>query len=54
MRVVLASSDPLDTLHKLRMGKYSIRTFLDMLEMLDMKSTIEEQEMVRIKAQQNN
>jgi hypothetical protein len=45
MRVVMASSDPIDTLHKIRTGQYSVITLLDMLEMLDVKDTIMEDEM---------
>ena len=51
MRVVMSSSDPISTLHRIRTGQYSVRTFLDMLEMLDVKTTIDEQEMIRIKTQ---
>lgn len=54
MRVVLSSSDPISTLHKIRNGHYSIHTFLDMLEMLDVKSTMEELEIMRAKAKSNN
>ena len=44
MRVVFSSSDPIDTLHKIRTNQYSIITFLDMLEYLDVKDTIAENE----------
>lgn len=44
MRVVFSSSDPMDTLHKIRTNQYSIITFLDMLEYLDVKDTIAENE----------
>jgi hypothetical protein len=52
MRVVMASSNPIDTLHMIRTGQYSVRTFLDMLEMLDVKVTIDEAETIRIKNNQ--
>lgn len=42
MRVVLSSSDPVETLHNFRTGKYSVITLLDMLEMLDVKETMTE------------
>ena len=51
MRVVMATSDPIETLHKIRTKQYSVRTFLDMLEMLDVKTTIDEQELIRMKSQ---
>ena len=56
MRVVMASSDPIDTLHKIRTGQYSIITLLDMLEMMDVQQTIMEDEMKsrERQAQQNN
>lgn len=50
MRVVMSSSDPIETLHKIRTGQYSIITFLDMLEMLDVQATIREDEEARRKA----
>lgn len=53
MRVVLATSDPIQTLHRIRTKQYSIHTFLDMLEMLDAKATMEEQSMVKMKVQNN-
>lgn len=53
MRVVMASSNPIDTLHKIRTGQYSIITFLDMLEMLDVQATIQEDEAIKTKAQQD-
>ena len=48
MRVVLASSNPIETLHKIRNGEYSIITFLDTLEMLDVRSALEEYETKRL------
>ena len=51
MRVVMATDNPIETLHKIRTGQYSVRTFLDMLEMLDVKTTLDEQEAIRIKSQ---
>lgn len=47
----MSSASPIHTLHKIKNNEYSISTFLDMLEMLDMKATIEEQEIKRMKAQ---
>lgn len=44
LRVVFASSDPIATLNAIRNGTYSIITFLDMLEMLDVKETLREEE----------
>lgn len=41
-RVVMASNNPIDTLHKLRSGAYSVITFFNMLEMLEVQRTIEE------------
>ena len=52
MRVVMSSDNPIGTLQNIRSGRYSVRTFLDVLEMLDFKSTLEEQEILR--ARQNN
>ena len=49
MRVVMSSSDPISTLHKLRTGEYSIITFLDMLEFLDVQTTMKENEENKIK-----
>lgn len=56
MRVVMASSDPINTLHRIRTGQYSIITLLDMLEMMDVQQTIMEDEMKsrERQAQQNN
>ncbi len=51
MRVAMSSATPIETLHKLKNNEYSISTFLDMLEMLDMKATIEEHELKRIRSQ---
>lgn len=51
MRVVMSSSNPVDTLHKLRTGQYSVRTFLDMLEMLDARLTIDESEIKKVNSQ---
>lgn len=55
MRVVLASSDPVETLHNFRTGRYSIITLLDMLEILDVKETLTEDARKReeAKAKQN-
>lgn len=53
LRVVFASSDPLESLHKLRRGEYSIITLLNMLEMLDVKETLREEEEFQIKQKQN-
>lgn len=50
MRVVMASSSPIDTLHNFRTGKYSIITFLDMVEMLDVQATFREDEEKRLEA----
>lgn len=44
MKVVLSSSNPIDTLHKINNNEYSIITFLDMLEILDAQTTIKENE----------
>lgn len=41
MRVVMASNNPLETLHKIRTNQVSIITFLDTLEFLDVKNTID-------------
>lgn len=51
MRVAMSSATPIETLHKIKNNEYSISTFLDMLEMLDMKATIEEHELKRIRSQ---
>lgn len=48
MKVVMASSSPIDTLHNFRIGKYSIITLLDMLEMMDVQATIREDEEKRM------
>lgn len=47
MRVVLASDNPIDTMHNIKTGVYSIRTLLDTLEVLDAKATMEEYEALR-------
>lgn len=44
MRVVMASNNPIDTLHKIQTNQYSISTFLDTLEMLDVKATVEDEQ----------
>ena len=49
MRVVLASKDPLTTMQNIRSDKYSIHTLLDVLEMMDVKTTIEMEELERSK-----
>lgn len=41
LRVVMASDNPIETLHKLRTNQISIITFLDTLEFLDVKATID-------------
>lgn len=38
----MATSNPLDTLHKIQNNEYSIRTFLDMIEMLEVQTTMQE------------
>ena len=38
----MASSDPLETLHNINTGRYSIRTILELIEFLDVKETVEE------------
>lgn len=48
MKVVMASSNPIDTLHKINNDEYSIITFLDMLELLDVQTTIKENEAHKI------
>lgn len=49
-RVVMASDNPIETLHKINTNQYSLRTFLDVLEMLDVKATIEENQMKEAEA----
>lgn len=44
----MMSSNPIDTLHSFRTGKYSIITLLDMLEMIDVQTTIREDEEKRM------
>lgn len=44
LRVVMASDNPIDTLHKIQTNQYSLITFLDVLEMLDVKATIEDEQ----------
>ena len=41
-RAVIASSDPLNTLHNIRNGKYSYKTLDMLMEIFDAKDTIEE------------
>lgn len=41
----MSSKDPVTTLQRIRSNKISLITFLDILEMLDVKDTIEEQRM---------
>lgn len=53
MRVVLASNNPIETMHNIRNGKYSVITLLDVIEILDAKATIEEFEQNRIRAMAN-
>lgn len=52
MRVVFASDNPIEVLHKFRTNQYSVITLLDMLEMLDVRETIREDELARQKANQ--
>lgn len=52
MRVVMSSKTPLETLHKIRTNQISLKTFLDMLEFLDVKETIEEQKMKELEAKE--
>jgi len=52
-RVVMSSSNPPETLHAIQSGKYNIRTFLDMLEMLDVQDTIREEARKRQEAERN-
>lgn len=47
MRVVFSTDNPMETLHKIKTNQYSVRTFLDMLELLDVKTTLEEDEYLR-------
>ena len=54
MRAVFSSSDPIETLHKFNTGQYSIITLLDMLELLDVKETLEEDERKRAELNANN
>lgn len=54
LRVVMESKDPLETLHNIRTGKYSIITLLDMIELLDVRDTIREDEEYRMKVIQKN
>lgn len=49
LRVVLADSNPVEALHRIRTGQYSVRTFLDVLEMLDVRATLEEEEIKKAK-----
>lgn len=42
LRVCLASAEPMKTLRELQNGEYSIITFLDMIEMLDAQTTMQE------------
>lgn len=51
LRVVLSSATPIETLHKLRTGQYSVATFLDLLEMVDVQDTIKEDEEKKYKAE---
>jgi hypothetical protein len=52
MRVVMSSNDPIQTLHKINNNEYSIITFLDMLEMLDVQATLKENEVYKQKIKQ--
>ena len=56
MRVVFSSSDPMETLQKFNSGYYSVITLLDMLEMLDVKETIREDQerQQKIKSEQQS
>lgn len=49
MKVVMASPNPVETFHRIRTDQYSIGTFLDTLEFLDAKITLEEYEAARLK-----
>lgn len=52
MRVVFSSDNPMEVLHKFRTGQYSVITLFDMLELLDVRETIREDEIIRQKAKQ--
>ena len=56
MRVVFSSSDPMETLQKFNSGYYSVIALLDMLEMLDVKETIREDQerQQKIKSEQQS
>lgn len=47
MRVALASDNPIETIHKINTNQYSIKSFLDTLELLDAKATFEEFEILK-------
>lgn len=42
IRIISTSSDPMETIHKFNTGYYSIRTLLDMFEVMDIQDTIKE------------
>lgn len=52
LRVVFSTENPIATLHAIRSGQYSIITFLDMLEMLDVRDTLREEEIYQGKLKQ--
>lgn len=52
LRVVFSSDNPIEVLHKIRTNQYSIITLLDMLELLDVRETIKEDEIAKQKANQ--
>lgn len=39
-RAVMASNDPLETLHNINTGRYSYKTLEELMEFLDVKDTI--------------
>lgn len=41
-RAVMASSDPLETLHNINTGRYSYKTLEELVEYLDVRDTINE------------
>lgn len=48
--MVLASSDPIACMHNINTDKYSIKTFLDTLELLDVKAALTKIEERKAKA----
>jgi len=53
MRVMFATSDPINTLHNLK-HVYSYKTFIEMYEYLDAKETIDEDIRQRMVQSANN